>query len=534
MYIHTRSLHHKVFDIWRSFDRFTKNPDIVQLPTGRLLLIYSDTDSHWSQQNQILTLLASDDGGRTWFKHREIDEADLTVGDERLVTPRLSYLNDGRLVVICDHDDDTHFHEDQSPGNWLYWSEDGGDTWTRQTENGILGFEPDRILDLPDGTLGVATHLMRGATQEFADVLWVSTDSGQTWHERSTIAHNGYHRFCEGAIVLLDDNLDGQARLACVMRENHSGGIPCLVAFSEDCGHSWSEPQLLPFALHRPYVKQLADGRCLVTGRHVNGGLGCYGWVGDLAAEAGSWQVGGPRRKYDADLTAEALVVHNRIDHDCRYSLLPPESNFSEVILEAEVKVEAEANVEVAFLSISRIGMIVTLSPHEIAVQRGGGQIRRPVDLTRYRTVRLHHRRGWFRVEVDGEVLLNRCVFREEAPASDFHGADPLRRTQFGQLGETGRSFWRRLSYRVTNPTLDDVTWSWSAVDGAWPDQYQRERLIQIHGNHPHQQPNPDHGYSSWLELADGRILLVDYTNYGDRPNKSHLVGIYIEPEEIR
>ena len=528
MYIHTRSLNHKVFDIWHSFDRFTKNPDIVQLPSGRMMLIYSDTDAHWSQKNQILTILASDDGGKTWFKHREIDEADLVAGDERLVTPRLSYLNDGRLVAICDHDDDTHFHEDQPPGNWLYWSEDEGDTWTRQEENGILGFEPDRIIDLPDGTLGVATHLMRGDTQEFADVLWVSDDGGQRWTERSTIAHNGYHRFCEGAIAILDDG-----KLVCVMRENHSGGIPCLIAFSDDCGHTWSEPQIVPFGLHRPYVKQLPDGRCMVTGRNMNGGLGCYAWVGDLQAEAGTWQLAGPRRKVDAELTPTALVINNQIEHECRYTLLPPESSFSEVIFEAEVKIAANANIEVAFLSLSRIGMIVTLSPYRIAVRRGGGHISRQVDLTDYRTVRLHHKRGWFRVEVDGELLLNRCVFREEAPAIDFRGGDPLRRTQFGQFSESGQSYWRKVSYQVDNPTLDDVSWSWSAADGEWPDQYQRERLIQIHGNHPAQQPYPDHGYSSWLLLEDGRVYFVDYTNHGDRPNKSHLVAAFIEPEDI-
>ena len=116
MLIHPRSVAHKVFDIWRSPGRFTKNPDIVVTPTGRYLLIYSDVDAHWSLKDQILTLLASDDGGATWYKHREIDRADLGAGDERLVTPRLSLLNKGRLVVIVDHDDDGHFHEDQAPG----------------------------------------------------------------------------------------------------------------------------------------------------------------------------------------------------------------------------------------------------------------------------------------------------------------------------------------------------------------------------------------------------------------------------------
>ena len=97
-----------------------------------------------------------------------------------------------------------------------------------------------------------------------------------------------------------------------------------------------------------------------------------------------------------------------------------------------------------------------------------------PLILSRYRTVRLHHKRGWFRVEVDGELVLNRCVFREEIPASDFHGGDPLRRTQFGQWGDIGQSHWRSVSYTVVNPKLENVSWSWSAADGAWPDQYQR------------------------------------------------------------
>ena len=207
---HTRSVAQKVFDIWRSPARFTKNPDIVVLPSGRYLLIYSDVDAHWSLSSQVLTLLASDNQGATWFKHREVDRAELARGEERLVTPRLSQLKDGRLVVIVDHDDDGHFHEDQTPGNWLYWSSDGGDTWSpAQRENGIGGFEPDRVMDLPDGTLGVTSHLMRGETQEFAQVLWTSDDGGRSWTERSTIAHDGYHRFCEGAIVVLGWRSDG-------------------------------------------------------------------------------------------------------------------------------------------------------------------------------------------------------------------------------------------------------------------------------------------------------------------------------------
>ena len=535
MYIHTRSIAHKVFEIWRSPNRFTKNPDIIKLKSGKLLLIYSDTDAHWSQENQILTLLASDDGGKNWYKHREIDVANFNNGDERLVTPRISKLNDGRLVAICDHDDDTRFHEDQSPGNWLYWSEDDGDSWIQQKENGIRGFEPDRIINLPDGTLGVATHLMRGESQEFAEILWVSEDNGKSWNERSVIAYDKYHRFCEGFIVLLNRS----SRIACIMRENHSGGIPSFVVFSNDLGHNWSEPKTLPFAFHRPYARQLSDGRIFVTGRNVNGGLGCYGWAGDIEKEAGSYAVGGPPGKFNAQLTGENLIINNKIEHDTRYTMYPPESNFSEVIFEAEVKVIASRNTDVAFMSISKVGVIVYLAPNEISINRWSyslkrdSRIRANVDLTNYRLIRLHHKRGWMRVEIDGELVLNRCIFREEEPSIDFHGDSPERRTQFGQISESGTSYWRTITYSITNPNLKNYSWSWKASDGYWPDQYQRERLIQIHGNHPKQKPTPDHGYSSWINLDNEQFFLVDYTNYGDVSSTSHLVGVYIDPMDL-
>ena len=141
-----------------------------------------------------------------------------------------------------------------------------------------------------------------------------------------------------------------------MLRENHSAGIPSFVTFSDDDGHNWSAPQKVPFALHRPYAKQLADGRVLVSGRNVNGGLGTWAWVGDLEAAAGQHVIGGPRRKHLARLEEDALVIENRHEHECRYTLLPPQSSFSEVDFEAELRVEASGDADVAFLSISRPG----------------------------------------------------------------------------------------------------------------------------------------------------------------------------------
>jgi hypothetical protein len=517
-----------VFEVWRSPGRFTKNPDLVRLPTRRLLLVYSDNDAHWSQETQVLTILASDDDGRNWFRLSEVDSADLRKGDERLVTPRLSLLADGRIVVVIDHDDYGHFHVDQPPGNWAYWSTDGGETWSEHQNTGITGFEPDRMVELPDGRLAVASQVMMSEDQEFAEVLSCSDDGGKTWYMASTIAYDGYHRFCEGAIVLLEDG-----DLACVMRENHSRGIPSFVAFSTDVGKTWSKPQRLPFAIHRPYAKQLPDGRVLVTGRHVNGPIGTYAWIGDLRGEAGTCQIGGPRGEYDAELTSEALVIRSTPGSGCRYSLLPPESSLSEVRMEAVVKVDGSCDEPLAFMAISHLGVALAISPTGIGVRRGV-DFQKPVDMTRYRRVTIHHRGGLLQVRVDGEPVIQACIFREDSPAGGWYGQGPLfGLTQFGELGNTGQSCWKSVEYEVHNRNIEDWAWEWNAADGRWPDQYQRDRLIQIHANELTEDHQPDHGYSSWLMLPDGRIILVDYTNRGDPVGKSHLVGVYLEPDDI-
>ena len=154
--------------------------------------------------------------------------------------------------------------------------------------------------------------------------------------------------------------------------------------------------------------------------------------------------------------------------------------------------------------------------------------------MTRSRDLELHHRRGWLQVKVDGETVINMCIFREPKPVGNaIRSGDLSGYTAWGQADVGGRSWWSRVSCSIRNRTLDDFDWSWEASSGLLPDHYQRERMIQIHGNHPDQKPGPDHGYSSWLLLDDGRIYFTDYTNYGDTGGNSHLVAAYIEPEDI-
>lgn len=530
MYIHPRSIADKVFLAWKSPGRFTKNPDIVRLQSGRLLLVYSDTEAHWGETTQILTILFSNDNGRTWSRLSEVETADLNKGDERLVTPRISILNDGKIAVICDHDDFGHFHEDQPPGNWIWWSRDEGKTWDGPQQSNIMGFEPDRIVELPDHRLAVSTHIMLRKSQEFAVILTTSEDRGKTWGNQVLVAHDGYHRFCEGAIVILD----GGKELACVMRENHSGGIPNFVTFSQDNGRTWSKPQMCPFALHRPYVKQLDDGRCLVTGRHVNGGLGCYAWTGFLKKESGHYAIGGPRRKYKATLKNRSLIIENKAEHECRYSLLPPQDRFSTINFQAKLKVSGPSGKPIAFLSCGSLNAMLFVGSDFITLgEAKRTDLHKKVDLSYPRKIAIRHKNGLLRVQVDDEDLIYQAIFRGETHISDFGHSRPDMRTMFGQWGCLGISTWYEVNFSSKNKKLEDWSWRWSGTSNKYPDQYQRDRLVQIHANHPDQLPHPDHGYSSWLPLPDGRIILVDYTNFGDLPGKSHIVGVHIDPIDI-
>lgn len=42
-----------------------------------------------------------------------------------------------------------------------------------------------------------------------------------------------------------------------------------------------------------------------------------------------------------------------------------------------------------------------------------------------------------------------------------------------------------------------------------------------------------DHGYSSWVQLPDGKIYLDDYSNRGDTPPASHFYAALFSPKDF-
>ncbi len=432
-------------------------------------------------------------------------------------------LKDGRLLVICDHDDYSHCHEDQPPGIWRWKSGDEGKNWSEARLTGVPGIEPDRIVEVADGTLFMGSQMTFRSNRKIAEFVLRSTDGGRSWSGLSMIAQDRIHHHCEGAIVVLRGG-----ELACIDRENNHNGYPSYVSFSGDNGRTWSTPQPLPFAGDRPYAKQLRDGRVLVTYRNQKGNRGTHAWLGDLHRDIG-YQPGGTHYDDDLVLAGGCLRLVAKPGAVTRYTLLPPESSWSDVVFEAELQVQGPADQAAAAAEISRVGQRLDFTSNGIWINGGSYSMtdrRYLIDMTRRRTVRLEVIANRVVLSVDGKPALNAVIFDEA----------PLRETWFGGISDSGgESTWFRVRYSVKNMTEPNFEWRWAAASGAYPDQYQIDRVLEVRGNPPRPGSDypPDNGYSSWLEREDGSVYMVDYTNQGDPKPTSHLYKAELSPADF-
>lgn len=520
-------------DAWRIPGRFTKNPDIIRFPSGRMMLVFCDVDRHWTEEISRITTLESTDNGKTWGNPRVIAAADRRKGEERWITPRLSRLRSGKLAIICDHDDYRHVHEDQDSGTWMWTSSDEGATWSKPRLTGIPGIEPDRIVELADGTLLIASHMVFRATRKLGQFVMRSTDGGETWKDLAVIASDPVHAHCEGAIVALRGG-----ELACVMRDNIHMGYPSHVSFSGDQGRTWSKPKPLPFSGDRPYAQQLRDGRVLVTYRNQLGNRGTHAWLGDLRKDVGH-QIGGVHYGDKISLGQGGLHIAKAAGATTRYVLMPPESFRSDVSFEAALKVSGPVNEPQAAMEIGRAGVRLEIHSGGIWLSRGTYTPGPPnsyapgaestdrslkIDMTVLRKVRIDITAGRLQVSVDGKPMLHWVIMWEY----------PLRETYFGKdPAGSGESWWKEVSYQVRNETEAAFDWQWSADSGRYPDQYQIDRMLEVRANPPVAGKGTDHGYSSWLEEKDGSIYMVDYSNRDDPSPTGHLYSMRFSPADF-
>ena len=521
-----------IFEAWPSNGRFTKNPDMVVLPNGKLLAVYTDADKHWAESMIYLTIIESNDRGKTWSNPRVLIQSDRSKREPHWLTPRINLLSDGRLAVLCDIDDFEYAHEYQNPeGIWIWWSDDYGETWSDPQLTGIPGIEPDQVVELQNGRLAIGTELILGDTQKIAQLVSLSDDGGKTWGKPIIVAKDSVHDYNEGSIVLLNDD-----SIVCVMRDNLHNNYPSYIAFSYDNADSWSAPVEAPFSGDRPYSGQLSDGRLFVTYRNKGGNPGTYGWIGDIHGEL-RYQCSA-LRSGPSEITldeADGLhIVHND-PATTQYNLLPPENFRSEMTWESELKVQGDVHdQQCAIIQIGRFhvtgsgqGVLrLTIRPDGLyvgSVHHMSVSIDRfwSCDMTDWHKIRIHHKGGLLQFYLDGKCVLRHQVVREAPLAPTYFGTPP---------NSVGQSWWRNVTYQVTNSSEADHFWKWDMNGGTFPDQYEIDNIIELHANH---HESPDNGYSTWHQFDDGEILVLDYTNNGDPLGQAHLVSCRLKVQDL-
>lgn len=504
---------------------YYKCANVVQAGDGSLVAAWQLSDNHTSLMSHIM-VARSDDGGLTWHGHQSIATADVWVDQSIWVVPQMSVLRDGRIVIISDwgqrHPGQSfpmlaHWQKpDRGMANYLFWSEDDGQTWSAPEKIDDVGGQPGYILEMTDGTLAYTrtssntTDQLRNPPQPWGDIYYrnevvFSDDGGATWERTAWASDSPFFGDCEvGLAEMSPGHLVAATRIGL---GNGQFGHPSRLLFSEDSGQTWPRAELAPFYGQRPHLRKLQSGNYLVTYRNRWGTPGTRALVfdpnEDLGFQPNSWILDEER----VELRSDELVITTAEGQSgaVTFNLYPAQDDRARVEIEATLRVES-ADINACAISA---GVWVRFEPHRVSL------VERPevgfdIDAHKWHTYRLLREDGELTISVDG-------VERLRTPIADIWAREVRfgnRRVSAGHepySRNAGISAWRDVTVKVSNDARDySIDWSWSPAVG-YPDQFRRDRTVVLDYAY-----YGDSGYSSWTQLPDGRIVILDYTNGGD------------------
>ncbi|MFG0249941.1 MAG: sialidase family protein [Phycisphaeraceae bacterium JB051] len=258
-------------------------PDVALLESGKMVCVFSTCTHHFNRAFTQIVCVESDDRGRTWSEKRKISEPLIKrdVSEPNWNCPRITALKDGRLAVVCDRVAGGHEGADGEQSNWLWFSDDEGQTWSEPVATPVQGIVPDQLLELKlkpqAGRWMLAAHkaeLQDDGSRLWKERAWYSDDQGQSWEGPFVVAAEKDLMLCEGSIVEMNTG-----ELVCLMRENSARGLDVYRTISRDGGKTWGDLATLPLSgCHRPVAGVLKSGHVLVTYRYLQGGQGMIGW----------------------------------------------------------------------------------------------------------------------------------------------------------------------------------------------------------------------------------------------------------------
>jgi hypothetical protein len=502
---------------------YYKCANVVRANDGSLVASWQLSDQHTSLTSWIM-VARSTDGGRTWGEHRPITHASVEAHQAIWVVPQMSVLRDGRIVIVCDRGQRKPGQNmpmlsdwqkpDRGMSNWMFWSSDHGRTWTVGEKVDEIGGEPGYVLELADGTLAFTrtssqrTDQLRNPPAPWNDIYYrneivFSDDRGKSWRRSAWLADSPFHGDCEvGLAELAPGRLIAASRIGL---GNGRFGHPSRLLFSDDSGRTWPRAGPAPFYGQRVHLGKLRSGRLLATYRNVWGTPGSRALVFDAHETLGFQPTSYLPDESRCELAGDTLTLRTGDGRAgaVEFNFYPAQDDRARVEIEATLKVDvAEANG----VAISA-GCWVRFEAGRVSLA-GRPAVGFACDAREWHTYRIVRGDGEIAIAVDGVEKLREKI-------ADLW----VREVRFGnrsvpRAGEPypqnrAVSHWRALAVKVTNDARDSsINWRWTPAQG-YPDQFRRDRTVVL----DYAYPASDCGYSSWTQLPDGKIVIVDYTN---------------------
>lgn len=498
-------------------ERYLSFPDVVLTSTGALLAVYRDADIHYPADTPTteLVLIESHDQGDSWKNSREfpVYPKHRPQQDFAWHCPRLQRMSDGRIAFLCDITQPPGF----LPEIFISFSEDDGKTWSTPVDTGARGIMPDRLLELSKTEWVFAYHWKDYDVGTLAEYLYATEDAGESWQFRSKVGADARYSLCEASLIQLPDS-----RLVAYLRENSFLHMPTYVCYSEDKGHTWSEPQPHPTSGHRPSAGVLDDGSVLLTYRNVAGEPGLTAWLGsadEIAISVSRKDLGGSGE----EALAEGIRVCSKGGEweGVEYTF-PPLMEWSDSL---ELQTRLQRIKGESGSCVLRAGALLYVEKDEIRLcQRRTEQSEEEVEIREevlgtysldtsiFHTYSLRLSAGTFYVSVDGSEVITAAIleqpyFRDRKVAFGHLKPDPPNKGGF--VNHNGEFVFSSLDYKLERNDGVRHEFSWCISSGTLPDQYHRDTCVQL--DYETCGDWEEAGYSGWIHVSEQKKFCIDY-----------------------
>ena len=227
----------KIIIIAQDEKKYLSFPDIIRSKKNLniFFIVYREGNNHhpvWSN----LVLMRSKNKGRTWERFKEF-RSTLRYNSAVWNCPRLSYIDDKELIIICDKKNGTK--EKKAIFSTFFIKLKDRKWGASPEETPLPGVVPDKIIKFKN-KLFCANHKIKSIKNDLIQLISWSKDGGKVWYDTNIMANDPDKQFCEASVVNVDNKY-----LIAYLRDNsgHQRNIHTVKSYD---GIYWEDPVELP------------------------------------------------------------------------------------------------------------------------------------------------------------------------------------------------------------------------------------------------------------------------------------------------